>query len=154
MFNIDNIYNIINANFLRPNSLSGSFLHEFGKCDNLKDISTMNTDAIDTNQVLFNLQNVFFYDQEPMYDHNTVINMYNIFTKEFNNDYIGIDGGIFATSELHSPKVDILCKKLKLAQWYYFYHAFASLDWFKSIEYAPKVNNIWEGASYINLNNL
>lgn len=154
MFNVDNIYDILNANFLRPNSLSGSFLHKFGKCDNLKDICTMNTDIIDTNQVLFTLQNVFFYDQEPVYDHNTVVKMHDFFIEEFNNDYIGMDGGIFATSELHNPKVDALCKKLKLSKWYYFYHAFASLDWFRSIEYAPKINNIWEGASYINLNNL
>jgi len=151
MFNVDNIYDILNTNFLRPNTLSGAILHEFGKCDSMNDIWTLNTDL---HEVLFNLQNVYFYDQEPVYDHGIVIRMHDIFSKEYNNSYYGIDGGLFATSEKNNPKVTAICTKLKLSQWYYFYHAFASLDWFRSIQYMPKVDNIWKGASFINLNNL
>lgn len=154
MFNVDNIYDIINANFLRPNSLSGTFLKEFGVCHDLQDIATINTDIDETNEVLFNLQNVFFYDQEPVYDHTIVKQMVNVFMNEYNRDYIGLDGGIFATSERSNPKVDALCRKLNLETWYYFYHAFASLDWFRSIKYLPQQKNIWQGASFISLNNL
>jgi hypothetical protein len=78
MFNVDNIYDILNANFLRPNTLSGTILHRYGKCDSINDICTLNTD-VNVNQVLFTLQNVFFYDQEPVYDHNTVVKMHNFF---------------------------------------------------------------------------
>jgi len=152
MFNVDNIYDILNNNFLRPNYLTGAYLRKFGYCNDASDLNILNANT--DNEVIFNLQNVYFYDQEPVYDHNIIRQMHNAFTDEIEEGYYGVSGGLLATSEKNNPKVDVLCKTLHLSPWYYFYHAFASLDWFRSIKYLPQNKNIWQGASYISMNNL
>ena len=151
MFNIDHFYDIISLKFLRPRHITGFVINEYGKCHTENDVRDADKHAYD--QFLYTFQNVYFYDQEPVYDIKTLLTFTSLHPKDIDHPKF-MANNILATSEINSAKVEAVCTHNNLTKWYYFYHAFASLDWFRSIQYLPKVENIWQGASFINLNNL
>lgn len=70
----------------------------------------------------------FHYDQEPIYEENEI----DIHGFTYENYMKSLR--IFANSELSSLKKKI-CKRYQLTDWYYFYHGFAALDWYRDAEY-------------------
>jgi hypothetical protein len=73
-----------------------------------------------------------FYDQEPVFE-DTVDNLSTVFAAHgFRHD---ID--VLANSE-HSDEKDWVLEKYKINDWYYFYHGFAALDWYRDYKYFPK----------------
>jgi hypothetical protein len=79
----------------------------------------------------------YYFDQEPFYNLEPVLNrsIKNI------DDHPTLPKKIhiLANSEISDLK-DQYCRDYKLYDWYYFYHGFAALDWYRDFEYAnPKV---------------
>ena len=147
MFNVDHLYSILYSNLLQKHNLQGLVLKQFGKCETSKDIIPY------PETPLFTHEDVYFYDQEPLgFSTKIPQSMYDVI-RNLQEDRWDLKYNIWATSEKNNPLLDSFCKKNSLVKWYYFYHAFASLDWLRSVQYMPRVN-IYEGASFISLNNL
>ena len=74
---------------------------------------------------------IFFFDQEPIH--------LNIHTATFdevirrNKDMSGAIGAV-CTSERDSDNVDVLCKKYGWKSYYYFFHGWAALDWYRGYD--------------------
>ena len=75
---------------------------------------------------------IFFWDQEPfdLGSYSELIRSY-----DSSNKHIFTDGTILAFSDI--------CKSTSPFQlkWYYFFHGFAALDWFRDARYLPNLNN-------------
>ena len=83
---------------------------------------------------------IFFFDQEPIH--------LNIHTTTFDEVYhvknldihkpLGIprgsDAGAIVTSERDSDNVDAICKKYGWKSYYYFFHGWAALDWYRGYD--------------------
>jgi len=147
MFNIDHLYGILHAQLLSNKHLQGHALKKFNKCDSNNDILKYPDSS------LFYFEDVYFYDQEPFGTSISIPqSMYDV-VRELQDGRWDLKYNIWATSENNNPLLNAFCSKNNLIKWYYFYHAFASLDWFRSVKYYPKVD-VYKGASFISLNNL
>jgi hypothetical protein len=79
---------------------------------------------------------IFFFDQEPIH--------LNIHTATFdevknvrNHDihyHFGSNVGAICTSEKHSENVEEICKKYNWKSYYYFFHGWAALDWYRGYD--------------------
>jgi hypothetical protein len=77
--------------------------------------------------------NLIFWDQEPF------------FKKSFDQVVVARDWltsykrfGMIVVSE-HSKTVDDVCKDMITNKWYYFFHGFAALDWYRDYQYFPEL---------------
>lgn len=89
----------------------------------------------------------FYYDQEP------------IWTTETSRGY-DTDAGHWAWSSrtcrllANSERSDIkktLCRERNMLDWYFFYHGFAALDWFRDAQHIPD-HHVEPRSVYLNLN--
>jgi hypothetical protein len=132
MFSLDKFYNILHDNLISqfPHGKSISF-YPFGTYD-FPCIQTSNEKHRDgvyaTN---FDFFHCYFADQEPYYESTTQI-LTSSKIPMFNPDsYCGLNKiNILAISE-HS---DII-KQPYFYNWYYFFHGFAALDWYRDFQY-------------------
>ena len=164
MFSLDNFYQIISQNlFLSFNRFVANAFKNFGSQD-FNDLETvygnfpyknMNVNEFDTfNQVLF-------YDQEPFYQQNfinhVVMNDSKIgasdflFNRGYEPKYFSSNFHVFANSE-HSQEKTNFCNEFNFYDWYYFFHGFAALDWYRNIRYMPPNRNY--SKVFITFNNL
>jgi hypothetical protein len=147
MFNVGHLYTILYSSLLKNNYNQGLTLKKFGICNNFDDIIPV------PETTAFYLEQVYFYDQEPLgFSTKIAQSMYDVVRQQEQGRF-DFHYNIWATSEYNNPLLDAFCEQNNLVKWYYFYHAFASLDWLRSVQFLPKVN-IYEGATYISLNNL
>ena len=86
---------------------------------------------------------VFFNDQEPCYlsvydtlckDSDHLNNENTVFFNRCNKNLKKLN--ILANSE-HSEEKNNIVKNYNYRDWYYFYHGFAALDWYRNIRYQP-----------------
>jgi hypothetical protein len=104
---------------------------------------------------------VIFYDQEPVYancigsqifNSHTNLETVDFFSNYFNGEnYFNSNHYIFANSE-HSNEKTKLVNQIGFYDWYYFFHGFAALDWYKNIRYLPPNRNY--SRVFISFNNL
>lgn len=96
-----------------------------------------------------------FYDQEPIYSKD-----FNLLFTSTDNERIEYASKLvndpnqfllFANSE-YSLEKDVLLKNTSLKDWYYFFHGFASLDWYRNVQYQPPIRNF--NKVFITFNNL
>ena len=81
--------------------------------------------------------NSFFYDQEPLIDkHFEKLNFLAAHRCFFTYKYCKL----LANSE-HSLLKKEICKTNEYIDWYYFFHGFAALDWYRDFQYFPSVDN-------------
>jgi hypothetical protein len=142
MFSLDCFYLVVSENLLKPIEFSGRYFETFGSTDprNLVTISLHRKDCYQKYAI--------FYDQEPMYDDQfSEICEFFQFSK-FKTFNFAI---IIANSE-HSRTKDNLLKEHNLLDWYYFFHGFAALDWYKNIRYLPPIKAF--SKVFISFNNL
>lgn len=133
MFSLENFYYILNSNLVSKFNTSRSYyFYPFGTFDVLAPIvnkDIMSPDFTPTNKQFFYC---YFFDQEPYYEDNL-----SIIKKSFvHPDYIELSRKIYilANSEKSQEK-DNFIKSNKLYDWYYFYHGFAALDWYRDFQY-------------------
>jgi hypothetical protein len=75
----------------------------------------------------------YFFDQEPYYDYSLDI-FKNSFAPNKNNTNRPNRISILANSEKSDMKSDFIRSEF-LYDWYYFYHGFAALDWYRDFQY-------------------
>jgi hypothetical protein len=147
MFSLDNFYYVLYKNLLKPVQLPPLFFSKFGST-NKDDLELDNFDrSINNKNKRDNFQNdlCFFYDQEPLIvelleniDHHLFLHQTTL--------------KVFANSEKSEYK-KIYCKNNNFLDWYYFFHGFAALDWYRDYKYIPKVENKFSKV-FISLNRL
>jgi len=143
MFSLENFYYVLYTNLLYPANIKESFFYPFGT----NDLPSIFANAYSTHvyKMLPSFrQHVLFYDQEPI---NPAI------LPEFCRTHIvttwlpekiplPLDNrcSILASSERSAVK-DALLAEYHFIDWYYFFHGFAALDWYRDYQYVPNIEN-------------
>jgi hypothetical protein len=137
MFSLDRFYNILHSNFIQP--LGGQSCHfvPFGTYDNM---IFFGTNGFNTHRYTMSGDpktggwvKCYYFDQEPFYNLEPVLDR----TIKNISDHPTLSKKIhiMANSEISDLKTQY-CRDYKLYNWYYFYHGFAALDWYRDFEYA------------------
>jgi hypothetical protein len=100
----------------------------FGRCD-LESVKNYGQDDVHEHNY------IFFFDQEPIhlnihsatFDEVKFVRNHDLHEK-FKNI------GSICTSEKHSDNVDYICKKYNWKSYYYFFHGWAALDWYRGYD--------------------
>jgi hypothetical protein len=129
MVSVENFYWILYQNLLEPSGLDCWRYYPFGTKQNLaltefwqKDPRHLHSRILDGNHVLFH------FDQEPLDgDFGT---HYDSLLPAWSNKFVKL----LANSE-HSDQKQHLCQDRGMMDWYYFYHGFAALHWFRDSRY-------------------
>jgi hypothetical protein len=130
MFSLEKFYFILYANLLKHANIDDCYFYPFGST-NLKDLIF---DVHEYNKGLPQSRLCFYYDQEP-FDIDIAEHVYEkILT--VGPDFIGLR--ILATGEL-SVEIDRWCEQYNYKNWYYFFHGFAALDWYRDYQYVPEI---------------
>ena len=78
---------------------------------------------------------IYFFDQEPLIldYHSKTFDSIDQRNSRFNREKRIIDRkpGIIVTSEADSNNIDYICKQRNLQPFYYFFHGWAALDWYR-----------------------
>jgi hypothetical protein len=164
MFSSESFYRILTQNLLSllDNFLAHSFKN-FGST-NFHDLECVyNNFSKQTNHMFeYGAHNcIIFYDQEPIYANHIGSQIFNshtnletvdFFSNYFNGEnYFSPNHYIFANSE-HSSEKTKLINQTGFYDWYYFFHGFAALDWYRNIRYLPPIRNY--SRVFISFNNL
>lgn len=77
---------------------------------------------------------IFFFDQEPIHlnIHTATFDRVREYTTDVNFHHPG--AGAICTSERDSDNVDALCAKYNWKSFYYFFHGWAALDWYRGYD--------------------
>lgn len=145
MFSLDKFYYILHDQLIsKIRNARSFFFTPFGTYDNI--VMLVDKNNCDAHYIPSNFQSArgtrshffcFFYDQEPLYSETPPgIDSINI-GYEHSPRLINI----FANSEHSEIKRSILRTK-NVYGWYYFFHGFAALDWYRDFQYlTPKPFN-------------
>ena len=147
MIRIDEIYNNTFWPWLRKN-LPGFrewFCEPFGRSD---PGSLMNYGRDDYHEHNY----IFFFDQEPIHLNihtATFDEVYHVKNLDIHKPTYGPfpdQAGAIVTSERDSDNVDALCAKYKWKSYYYFFHGWAALDWYRGYDKTFLITPIEERA--------
>jgi len=143
MFSIENFYYILHQHLLQPMNLQDVMFLKFGSVD-LKDLcnSRYATSQFRHRKVSTMENSCYYFDQEPIY--NNSVNNLTIFTSSKRCQ-------ILANSEISKLKKDV-CRQQHYQDWYYFFHGFAVLDWYRDGRYFT--HNINWTKPFLSLNRL
>jgi hypothetical protein len=156
MFSLEQFYHILYINLLKPANILPLYFSKFGSTDwqDLQPVEmneyktvmkTRYSHWIDEQKVLNH--GCTFWDQEPFLQHS--------FDKLFSDGNFSITTKrlcMWAISE-KSILVDDICNTYDLKHWYYFFHGFAALDWYRDYQYYPNLN-IQPSKVFMSLNRL
>lgn len=156
MFSLESFYRIISKNLLEPLDIENYHFEPFG--------STSSSDIKKHFESVYAGNNyTLFYDQEPIYsDCFTKLSFFSIpmiderplsytFNAYGRMTYWQQKFHVLGNSEVSVEKNKLL-KAYNLYDWYYFFHGFAALDWFKNVEYLPPIRSY--SKLFISFNNL
>ena len=141
MFSLDRFYNILHNNLIMPFKNGRSvYFYPFGTYQNTNFLS----DSFDTSTSLipfkqshnWQLEKTFvhcyFFDQEPLYDYTLPIVEQSMLSPVEKSWARKIH--LLANSEKSKIKKDCV-KEHNFYDWYYFFHGFAALDWYRDFQY-------------------
>jgi hypothetical protein len=140
MFSVENFYFILYHNLLRPLSFKPCYYHPFGTMDNFV------THEFDEQSNHKHCHHVLFIDQEPIFTDSGWW-QYDMNQMAHSNKNLKL----LANSERSYLK-KTLCQERGMLDWYFFYHGFASLDWFRDSQYIDQHTPI--SNTYLSLNHL
>lgn len=143
MVSVENFYWILYENLLRPCDIDCVYFYPFGTTNNASrhEYSGKIKQKYDRFSV--------FYDQEPLYD--TLLYENNKFIAEIDCFSSFKSLKILANSEISKIKKEF-CKSQGVLDWYYFYHGFAALDWFRCGKFLGDQHEVQN--NFLFLNNL
>lgn len=130
MISVENFYWILYENLLKPANLDCWFYYPFGTTRDLNQFLFQPWLPKKENHVLFH------FDQEPLWDEN-LGKIYDIFEFAWSSKLVRI----LANSEKSDIKKQIYQTR-KMLDWYFFYHGFASLDWFRDSQHIQDQHSI------------
>jgi len=147
MFSLDAFYDVIFKNLLEPVGISSFYFSKFGS------ISWNDIEPV-APHTFYNARYLFFCDQEPInhkiYDyayaalpHNATPHSMGLWFAHYNTSlcelrYFDPILRIGANSEICKEKTEAFLT-YNISDWYYFFHGFAALDWFRNTQYYPPV---------------
>jgi len=126
MISVDNFYWVLYENLLKPVGLDAWYYYPWGTKDNF---SAYEYDVLGQKPLHHVL---FHFDQEPLW------------STDLGNGYLnGPVGGIASSTKLckilanseHSAIKNEICCDRQMEDWYFFYHGFVALDWFRDGQY-------------------
>ena len=138
MISVDNFYWILHRVLLQPSGFDCHYHYPFGSRQNLSQFEYDGWNSRLKNHVLF------FYDQEPIWTQD-ISNAYDAWPINWTYRTCRI----LANSE-HSEIKKNLCAQRHMLDWYFFYHGFAALDWFRDTKYID--DKTQPTKVYLNLN--
>ncbi len=138
MFSLDRFYNILNDNLISQFTNGRSFyFYPFGTYQHTSFLSNSFT----TNYLLDKFYpqskspfvHCYFFDQEPFYNYT-----FSHVSKTVLNTTSGLTGPRRITILANSEKSELVSDYVKsneMYNWYYFFHGFAALDWYRDFQY-------------------
>jgi hypothetical protein len=137
MFSLDRFYNILHNNLISQFTNGKSVYHyPFGTYQNRVVLTKNNNfSTYQAQNMLYSEKtwmHCYFFDQEPYYQHTIPIIKKSLLVKSQFEGPRRID--ILANSEKSNLKNSFV-RSQKLYDWYYFYHGFAALDWYRDFQY-------------------
>lgn len=146
MTSVDNFYWVLFENLLRPCGLDCWYYYPWGTKENLFKLEFKKFDNRSDNSHVF-----FHFDQEPLWSKH--LGPYDCDASAWYTKCIRI----LANSEYSEIKQRI-CQSRGSIDWYFFYHGFAALDWYRDARYINhdhpienvfiSLNNVFDGRSY------
>ena len=137
MFSLDRFYNTLHSNFVQPLDGQSYHFYPFGTYDNLSFLARGRYNP--RKQQTANEPKAggwlkcYFFDQEPLF------NLDPVLSKTIKNisDHPTLPKklSILANSEISEQKTQY-CRSYSCYDWYYFFHGFAALDWYRDFQYA------------------
>ena len=140
MFSLDRFYNILHDNLISQftNGRSvyfypfGTYNHQCMLGDTLESHTQLSASNFNNNHWKQSFFHCYFVDQEPIYDYTLPIIDKSRLIK---HQLVGPNHiKILANSE-HSDLKTSFTKSDSYYNWYYFYHGFAALDWYRDFQY-------------------
>jgi hypothetical protein len=136
MFSLDRFYNILHNNLISQFTNGRSvYYYPFGTYQQrniLQDHTDCVMDTVDSQKVEKIWFHSYFFDQEPIYNYTLPIIKQSKLMHDGNMGPRRIS--ILANSEKSNFKREIV-KSENLYDWYYFFHGFAALDWYRDFQY-------------------
>ena len=136
MFSLDRFYNTLHSNFVQPLDGQSYHFYPFGTYDNLSFLARGRYNP--RKQQTANEPKAggwlkcYFFDQEPLF------NLDPVLSKTIKNisDHPTLPKklSILANSEISEQKTQY-CRSYSCYDWYYFFHGFAALDWYRDFQY-------------------
>jgi hypothetical protein len=138
MFSLEKFYFILYANLLKNANIPDCYFYPFGSTDVNQLMIGVHINMITHDH--FNSPYCWYYDQEPFdtkiadkcISHTT---NFPIHINHKNNEL-----RILVVGE-ESNEINTWSKKHNYKKWYYFFHGFAALDWYRDYQYVPKIEN-------------
>ena len=147
MIRIDEIYNNTFWPWLRDNrpGVRAFFCEPFG-CSNPDSVMNYGRDDIHEHNY------IFFFDQEPIhlnihtatFDEVRIVKNLDIHKPEYGS--CPDQAGAIITSERNSDNVDAICTRYNWKSYYYFFHGWAALDWYRGYDKTFLIHPIRERA--------
>ena len=128
MFSVENFYYVLYTNLLKPANIIHVLFYPFGASDPDSLYHNMYGSPSPAGK---SRHTTWYYDQEPI-NENNFYKCSDLRTDLSFNPTNKIR--ILANSE-HSEIKDKLCYENKYLDWYYFFHGFATLDWYNDCQY-------------------
>ena len=143
MFSIENFYYILYRHLLKPLNLQNFMFNQFGSVNINDFLVPRYSKSLYRTRIRASIENsCYYFDQEPINDASvcdlTVLNS----SKRFQ---------ILANSEISNLK-KFACREHNYQDWYYFFHGFVALDWYRDGQYFDQ--HIDWTRPYITLNRL
>lgn len=142
MISVENLYWVLNQNLLEPTGLSCWYYYPWGTKQNL---------SVNKEFHIFNYKHqanhvLFHFDQEPLWQ-DDLGDLYDKTPLAWNFQL----ARILANSE-HSDRKRMILKQRRMLDWYFFYHGFAALDWYRDTRYIQSDHDIKH--AFISLNHI
>ena len=149
MFSLSSFYSIVHNNLISklPNGNS-VYWSPFGTYDRqvlcLKGINKTDQPTVHLERTQRLLTLALFFDQEPLYEHTLPDLFYAAASghdhvrkgeQDYNKTILPRRLLLLANSEKSQFKKDF-CRSREVHDWYYFFHGFAALDWYRDFQYA------------------
>jgi hypothetical protein len=131
MFSVDNFYYILYTNILRNTKPLGVHAFHFQPFGSTGNENLTEDFAWDRQLVSRHRHLVLFYDQEPIF--------LDVFNRLNDQSLLRNKNCRLLANSEHSDVKKLICKENNLIDWYYFFHGFAALDWYKDYQYLPLV---------------
>lgn len=122
MFSVENLYYVLYTNLFKKIKVDVRYFGTFGSTD----INDSVCNFLPKEQYMNSRSCCYFYDQEPVKPEMENSIWLTVTPSQKNK--------ILTTSE-HSQLVKDFCKKYRFYHLYYFFHGFASLDWYHDLRY-------------------
>ena len=133
MFSVENFYYVLYSKLLRPVKLFNFYyFKKFGSSD-FKDLAG-GFESTQHPSLVKNVKPVIFHDQEPIPEEKikpTEGFAFSFSLGHRNHNYFSM----VATSEYSDYQKNYLLKEFDFYHWYYFFHGFAALDWYRDFEF-------------------